>query len=85
MHRKKPQQIMYRFERIIILSRANQVSGIIDGLGQLSLVLETRGKLGLFDLNRYCEDFANAESLNLQDRFVNLNFNLLTCDEIRVK
>ncbi|KMQ18028.1 SMEK domain-containing protein [Bacillus mycoides] len=40
-----------------MLTRGKYMGEILDGLGQLSFVLETRGKLKLFDINTYCEDF----------------------------
>lgn len=50
------EEIEYR--GIIMLTRGKVLGEILDGLSQLSFTLQTRGKFGLFDLNRYCEDFA---------------------------
>ncbi|MFP7486367.1 SMEK domain-containing protein [Priestia filamentosa] len=57
-----------------MLSRGKLLGEILDGLSQLSFSLQTRGKVGLFDLNRYCEDFAK-DLLNLiyGYKLVNLN------------
>lgn len=57
-----------------MLTRGRLMSEILDGLGQLSFALEARGKLRLFDINTYCEDFTK-ELLNLiyGYRLVNLN------------
>lgn len=57
-----------------MLTRGKLIGDIMDGLGQLNFVLQTRSKLGLYDLNKYCEDFIK-DFLNLiyQYDLVNLN------------
>ncbi|MDN4603904.1 MULTISPECIES: SMEK domain-containing protein [Paenibacillus] len=57
-----------------MLTRGKILGDILDGLGQLSFVLQTRSSLGLTDLNKYCEDFIK-ELVNLIYGYnlVNLN------------
>ena len=47
-----------------MLTRGKLFAEIIDSLAQFMFVLDTRGKMGMFDINKYCEDFAK-ELLNL--------------------
>ncbi|ULO04852.1 SMEK domain-containing protein [Paenibacillus sp. 19GGS1-52] len=60
-----------------MLTRGKLLGDIMDGLGQLNFVLQTRSKLGLYDLNKYCEDF-------IKD-FLNLiyGYNLVNLNETR--
>lgn len=47
-----------------MLTRGKLFAEIVDSLGHLSFVLDARSAVGLFDLNKYCEDFAK-DLLNL--------------------
>lgn len=47
-----------------MLTRGKYIAEIVDSLAQLTFVLDTRGQLGIYDLNKFCEDFAK-ELLNL--------------------
>ncbi|EJQ11754.1 hypothetical protein IE3_03215 [Bacillus cereus BAG3X2-1] len=40
-----------------MLTRGKLIAEILDGLAQLSFALDTRGKLGLYDINMHCENF----------------------------
>jgi hypothetical protein len=57
-----------------MLTRGKLLGDIMDGLGQLNFVLQTRSKLGLYDLNKHCEDFIK-DFLNIiyEYNLVNLN------------
>ncbi|WP_341285391.1 SMEK domain-containing protein [Priestia megaterium] len=57
-----------------MLSRGKLLGEILDGLSQLSFSLKTRGQVGLYDLNRYCEDFAK-DLLNLVYNYELVNLN----------
>lgn len=59
-----------------MLTRGKLFAEIIDSLAQFMFVLDTRGKMGMFDINKYCEDFAK-ELLNktYHYRLENLNQN----------
>lgn len=63
-----------------MLSRGKLVGDIVDGLGQLSFVLQTRSKLGLFDLNKYSEDFIK-ELLNIIYGYSLVNLNVTRSNE----
>ncbi|MED2737161.1 SMEK domain-containing protein [Bacillus toyonensis] len=62
-----------------MLTRGKLIAEILDGLGQLSFSLDTRGKLGLYDLNTYCENFTrdlmniiyNYDLINLNEEHIN--------------
>ncbi len=47
-----------------MLTRGKLLGDIMEGLGQLNFVLQTRNRLGLYDLNKCCEDFIK-DLLNL--------------------
>lgn len=47
-----------------MLTRGKLIAEILDGLGQLNFALDARGKLGLYNINTYCEDFTK-ELMNL--------------------
>ncbi len=57
-----------------MLTRGKIIGELLDGFSQLSFVLNTRSSLGLYDLNKYCENFVrdllniiydyNLENLN---------------------
>lgn len=57
-----------------MLSRGKLLGEILDGLSQLSFSLKTRGQVGLYDLNRYCEDFAK-DLLNIVYGYELVNLN----------
>ncbi|WP_242260563.1 MULTISPECIES: SMEK domain-containing protein [unclassified Bacillus cereus group] len=55
-----------------MLTRGKYIAEIVDSLAQLTFVLDTRGQLGIYDLNKFCEDFAKgllnlAYSYNLKN------------------
>ncbi|OOZ99818.1 hypothetical protein BHL51_12890 [Bacillus cereus] len=57
-----------------MLTRGKLIAEILDGLGQLSFALDTRGKLRLFDINTYCEDFTkDLMNIIYEYNLVNLN------------
>jgi hypothetical protein len=57
-----------------MLSRGKLLGEILDGLSQLSFSLKTRGQVQLYDLNRYCEDFAK-DLLNIVYGYELINLN----------
>lgn len=63
-----------------MLTRGKLLGDILDGLGQLNFVLQTRSSLGLFDLNKYCEDFIK-EFLNLIYGYDLVNLNATRSNE----
>lgn len=63
-----------------MLTRGKLLGDILDGLGQLSFVLQTRSNLGLFDLNKYCEDFIK-DFLNLIYGYNLVNLNAMRSNE----
>lgn len=60
-----------------MLTRGKLIGEIMDGLGQLNFVLQTRSKLGLYDLNKFCEDFVK-DLLNML-----YDYNLINLNETR--
>lgn len=72
--------IYFNEEELFMLTRGKLLGEILDSLGQLSFVLQTRAKLGLFDLNRHCENFAR-DLLNLLYKYELVNLNDVRSNE----